>query len=597
MCGILGQFRGEGQVDTDAFEQMLATLRNRGPDGEGSEVLDGGRVALGHTRLAIIDLSDAARQPLPNEDQTVWAVVNGEIYNYRELREELIAAGHRFRSTCDSEVVVHAYEDWGDACVDRFRGIFAFGVWDGARRRLFLARDRLGVKPLYYWAANSQFAFASQPRALLADPRFRRDIDFPALQHYLAYRYVPGSMAIYAGMHKLPAAHRLSFEEGRTRVERYWAPSCATKIRDPDTAVERVRDAIAEAVELELVSDVPVGVFLSGGIDSSTVAALMARVQKPPPSFTLGFDEASSDEREYARLAANAIGCQPHEDVMTLEDALAAIPTFIGVYDEPFFDQSGLPTHRVSALARSRNVKVILAGDGGDELFAGYRWYDEFLSRRGRRFARLRAKLLGESSAGAYFDLMGYLDGPAQKKLLVAGSGFDHLALFRGLFREDLPPITALQWLDLHTFLVDDILTKVDHASMANGVEVRVPLLDYRVVETAFSISSDVIYARGERKALLKRAAAPWIPAEILTARKKGFSVPLRAWMKRGLQARASELVRDGSLVGRGVFRADGAEAILARQSPRLTWLLLVAELWARHWIEAEPLTELRTAS
>ena len=599
MCGILGEIRDADPVDRRAFARMLATLRSRGPDGEGMEFLRDGRVALGHTRLAIIDLSEAGRQPLANEDESIWTVVNGEIYNYRQLRAQLEKAGHRFRSSCDSEVVLHAYEQWGDSCVHRLRGIFAFGLWDGRRERLLLVRDRLGVKPLYYQPMPGGLVFASQARALLAHPGVRGEIDLPALQHYLAYRYVPGAMAIYEGMRKLPAAHRLVYEHGKVRVDQWWEPVYRPELNDASTAEGRVAEAITEAVELELTSDVPVGIFLSGGIDSSTVAAIAARLGQPLPSFTLGFEEPSADERPYARLATEAIGGRSHEAVFKLDDALATIPTFISVYDEPFFDQSGLPTHRVSALARSHDIKVILSGDGGDELFAGYKWYDRFLANPQQgRFTRVLDRFVGpRDSIARYFSLMGYLDGAEQARLLRGNDGFDHLALLRRHFRSELPPVTALQWMDLHTFLVDDILTKVDHASMANGVEVRVPLLDYRLVETTFSVASDVLFAGGERKALLKNAVRDWLPEEILTARKKGFSVPLGAWMERGLHDIAARLVRDGSLVTRGVFRPEGAQEILERRHPRLTWLLFVAELWARHWIERAPVERLELSS
>jgi asparagine synthase (glutamine-hydrolysing) len=593
VCGIVGEIAGERPIQQQRFEGMVATLASRGPDGTGFRRLDDGRVALGHTRLSIIDLSDAGRQPLTNEDASVWLVFNGEIYNYRELRNELIGAGHRFRSASDSEVIVHAYEEWGDDCVTRLRGIFAFGLWDARRRRLFAARDRLGVKPLYLWPRPDGLVFASQPRAILAHPEFRAEVDVGALQHYLALGYVPGDLSIYAGVRKLPAAHTLVAEPGRApSIERYWElrPSC--DVRDPDEAVELVRGKLVEAVETQLVSDVPVGCFLSGGVDSATVAAIAAsRGESALPSFTLGFSGAD-DELPRARLTAERLGCDAHERVLSLEAALASIPDFIAATDEPLYDHSGLPLLAVSRLARERGVKVVLSGDGGDEVFAGYPWYPAFLDRPQLPLSRrIKRRLLFRGPADPmadYFRWMGFLDGRAQRGLLPRAPHFDHVAPFARHHRRDLPEITALQLTDLNTFLADDVLVKVDRTSMACGVEVRVPLLDHELVEAVFSVDPEVVFAGGEPKSLLKRAVAGWVAPELLSAEKKGFGIPIAAWMDARLLDRVEPLVADGSLVARGVFDASSVRALLAERRPRPAWLLLVAELWARHWLEGE---------
>ncbi len=599
MCGILGQIERERPVELRAFERMLETLASRGPDGSGVSLLDRRRVALGHQRLSILDLSEAASQPMPNEDATVWLVFNGEIYNYRALREELERAGHRFESAGDSEVIVHAYEEWGDACVRRLRGIFAFGIWDEARRRLLLARDPLGVKPLYTWRSHDRLVFASQPRAILEHPEFRREVDLEALQHYLAYRYVPGALAIFEGMDKLPAGHLLVAEGDRVRTERYWQAHPRTEIRDPREAEGLVREKLEESVHLQLASDVPVGLLLSGGIDSSSIGAVAARALGPGlPCFTIGFEDPSWDERPYARLAAEALGGRMHEEVLGLDDAIALIPTFAEIYDEPFFDHSGLPSFAVSSLCRRHEVPVVLAGDGGDELFAGYNWYDRFLGwPRPLWPRRVLDRLRGRDEPdplATYFELLGHLDGATQRALLPGAGPFDHLAHFRKFYRPDLPAITALQWLDLQTFLVDDVLTKLDRASMRCGVEARVPLLDPELVELAFRIDHSVVFADGERKALLKRAVADWLPGEILSHRKKGFSIPLGAWMQRGLHDIADRLVTRGSLVSRGVFGERGAADLLAKRHARTTWLLLAAELWARRWLDGEAVAPLQ---
>ena len=589
MCGILGQIEAREPVDAATFARMLATLAARGPDGSGTRILRQGRVALGHRRLAILDLSPNAAQPMTNEDGTLWLTSNGEIYNFRELRKQLETQGHQFRSASDSEVILHAYEEWGDDCVLQLRGIFAFGLWDDRRERLLIARDRLGVKPLYYWAHAEGLVFASQPRAILEHPRFRREVDARAFQHYLTYRYVPGDLAIWEGMHKLPAAHRLVLDRRSVQRDRYWQVRYTPVIRNGPEAARLVRDKLEEAVRMQLVSDVPVGVFLSGGIDSSTTAAIATRVlERRLPSFTMGFDDEGSDERAYARATSQFLGTLAHEDVLTQQAALGLIPDFVALHDEPFFDHSSLPTLAVSRLARRFGVPVILSGDGADELFAGYHWYEDALTGGTPGWRRLAKRLrrAGADPFAAHLANVSPLGRVAASELLVDARGFDPLQLLRRFDQAAAPRVTRLQLADLQTFLVDDVLLKVDHASMACGVEVRVPFLDHELVELAFSIDSRVLFARGERKALLKRAAASWLPPEIHTSRKKGFSIPLDPWFRHSLGEPAQALLPEGVLVSRGLLRGPAVRDALASQRSQLVWLLLAAELWARHWLE-----------
>ncbi len=602
MCGILGQIESQHAIEPAAFARMLATLAARGPDGEGTRVLGEGRVALGHRRLAIVDLSANAAQPMSNEDGTLWLTFNGEIYNFRELRKQLEAAGHAFRSQGDSEVILHAYEEWGDDCVLRLRGIFAFGLWDDRRERLLLVRDRLGVKPLYYWAHAEGLVFASQPRAILEHPRFRREVDVRALHHYLVYRYIPDDLTIWAGMNKLPAAHRLVLDRRGLRRERYWEPRYAPVARSAADAARLIRWKFEEAVRMQLMSDVPVGVFLSGGIDSSTTAAVASRaLERSLPSFTIGFDDEEADERDYARRTSAFLGTQAHEEVLTLGAAIRLLPDFVALHDEPFFDHSSLPTLAVSRMARREGVPVILSGDGADELFAGYRWYQVEATRRASAWRRLVGRRRGAARdlLAAHLAHVSPLEGVSAAELLRDAPPFDPLALFRRFDRPSAPAVTRLQLIDLQTFLVDDVLLKVDHASMACGVEVRVPFLDHELVETAFSIESQVLFAEGERKALLKRAAASWLPPEILTDRKKGFSAPLDAWMRQGLYERAAALLPDGVLISRGLLDPGAVAKLLASGRPPATWLLFAAELWARHWLEpaSPPLERLLTTA
>ena len=602
MCGIVGQINTRGPVDSSLFEKMLETLAHRGPNGTGVEVLSGGAVALGHRRLAIIDLSDAAAQPMSNEDGTVWLVANGEIYNFRDLRHELVAAGHTFHSHCDSEVIVHAYEEWGDPFVRRLRGIFSLALWDENRQRLFLARDRLGVKPLYYWNHLSGFVFASQPRAILADPCFTRTIDMEALRAFLACRYVPGSMAIYGGMAKLPPAHTLIWERSTIRINRYWTLEYRPEVTDSGDAADLIRERIEEAVRLELVSDVEVGVYLSGGVDSSTLCSIAtSSLGNPMSTVTMGFDVPEYDERPFARRAAALMGAVNHEAELSLGAAIRLIPSYINLYDEPFFDHSGLPTLAVSKLAQGHGLKVLLSGEGGDELFAGYMWYEHIaksleVSKLTKLKNRLRRPFRKQQTLDPlmqYFDINGILDAQTQSTLLKSTESFDNLAVFRKEFSPELPLVTALQLLDIKLFLADDLLVKLDHASMACGIEARVPLLDYRLVEAAFSIDVGIVFDRGERKALMKRAVRGLVPDELLTPRKKGFSVPLKTWMESGLHDIATCLVDGGVLVDRGIFDGEGVRGLLARRQPKSTWIMLVTELWARRWLELENLEQI----
>jgi asparagine synthase (glutamine-hydrolysing) len=601
MCGILGSIDRKSMADRDQFAVMLEQLESRGPDGSGIRSLDGGHVMLGHQRLSIIDLSDAAAQPMTNESGDVWLTFNGEIYNYRELRKDLIGLGHQFKSNTDSEVIVHAYEQWGARCVDRLNGIFAFGIWDERKHSLFVARDRLGVKPLYYWFSEDRLVFASQPRAIIAHPAFSKQVNASAFRDYLALGYVPYDACIFEGIKKLPAAHQLHWEDGHIQIGRYWSLPLAQTIKNEEVAVDEVRRQMQQSVTSQMVSDVPVGLYLSGGIDSSAVTGIAAdQSSSSPRTFTIGFNEEWNDERTYAHTVAEKLNLEQIERTLTYEKACGLLSHVVDAYDEPFFGGSAFPTCFISRLAREYDTKVILAGDGGDELFAGYLRYDEF-ARDSRR--PLKSKI--RSKIGRFLRNEQAMD-PVEKYFRIPTVGIaqpeeicalltdksqadlnpDIFHSLRRFYRPDLSPVTAACYMDLNIYLPDHILCKVDRASMANGVEVRVPLLDHRMAELAFSIKDKIIYARGERKSVLKKAAAPWVPSEILTGRKKGFSIPLHDWMNQGLAAAGRELVRDGSLVSRGILNPSQADQIFEAKNGKLCWLLLASELWARRWLE-----------
>lgn len=608
MCGILGVVAGARTIDPKMFGRMLDTLSHRGPDGQGVTSLDDGRVWFGHRRLAIIDLGSSGAQPMCNEDGTVWVTFNGEIYNYRTLRVELSGLGHDFRSESDTEVIVHAWETWGTRCVDHLNGIFAFGIWDERTKELFLARDHLGVKPLYYSRYADRFAFASQPRAILEDKTFPKEIDPTGLRDYFAFGYIPRERCAFSHMYKLPAGHWLRLKAGSLDVREFWCPNYQPKSTDVEQVVSEVRDKLVKSIHSQLMSDVPVGCFLSGGIDSSLLVAIASQRVKIR-TFTVGFDEAASDERPFAREVARGFSTDHHEQLLGRPNIESTLQEIAEYFDEPFDPNGPMPFMEVARLARENRTVVALGGDGADELFMGYLRYDEFdrpmgwSGRRARRlwdWARRRGLLgcrtLSEGDLERYFHYEGAYMEQEQALFLdkhflarAEGSGLDTL---RPYFDERQPALIASQMADFNHYLVDHILCKVDRASMAHGVEARVPFLDLDLVQAVLSVPIAINYARAERKALLKRVARNFLGNSTLTMRKKGFSSPLGFWMDDNLRAWARQMINEGALVGRGIVRSDWEERLLAGgriqswKGIRARWLLLSAELWCRRWIE-----------
>jgi asparagine synthase (glutamine-hydrolysing) len=622
MCGFVGVV-GEEDVDEGTLARMRQTLWRRGPDGLGARVAADGASALGFCRLAIIDLSEAGNQPLPNEDRTIWTVVNGEIYNFKELRRELVERGHTFRSGSDAEVVVHLYEELGEELVQRLRGMFALAVLDERKRTILLARDRLGIKPLYYRWDGRTLLFASELRALVEHPSVSRDIDSVALADYLTYGYVPFDRSIYRGVNKLPAAHLLECRpaDRSVSVRQYWDVDFAGRILDPGEATEQFRALVGDAVRSQLVADVPVGLFLSGGLDSSTVLAFASEHSpEPVEAFSIGFDDERRTEVRYAQSVAAAFGAHHHTYTVRMADAENLLPSFCEIYDEPFFDSSGVPTFFLSAHAR-RSVKVALAGDGGDELFGGYGWYRQSLlaDRRRERLGPLLptasslyaaalpairwAPLLARAAAwgrtyerlgeARYFRLRGFLDPWERRRALGVGvnkdlEDYDHLWLFRRFYRPEYPPLLALRYLDLKTYLVDDILTKVDRASMFNSLEVRPPLLDHHVVEFASQLHPDLLMDEATGKRVLKLAMQGMLPTEILHRGKQGFSVPLRMWLQSTMGTNLMDGVRTWHVVRDGLVDPRFVVWLIRSRSFNRWakfWLLTVLELWYRRWI------------
>ncbi len=569
MCGIYGAFSTDRAraVEPALLERMGNALAHRGPDGGGTH--QAGSLGIGMRRLSIIDLA-SGDQPIPNEDGTIWVVFNGEIYNYRELTSDLRSRGHRFTTASDTEVLVHLYEEHGERCVEPLRGMFAFAIWHSARRTLFLARDRLGIKPLYYAATPQGLLFGSELKALLQSPWLSRRLDRKALTAYLLYGYVPDPLSILEGVAKLPPGHTLLVEEGRpASPRRYWqATRLFLESASPpseDAAADALWAHLEDAVRSHLVSDVPVGAFLSGGLDSSTVVAIMAGASSLPiKTFSVGFREDRYNELPHARQIAEAYGTE-HYELLVEPNDLKALDELLSGFDEPFADSSAIPTFLVSRLAR-QHVKVVLSGDGGDEIFAGYDRYRVDHRRR-------HLGLIGDLHLGAplralstilpvgggkntlynlshprtrrYLDSLSLFPEPSLGSVLGSGQPAPAFPL-EAMADPELDALSRLQDLDIKTYLPGDILTKVDRMSMANSLEARVPLLDHRLVEFACRLPADLRMRSGVTKYLLKRALRDRIPTELLTRPKQGFGVPLESWFSGSIRGFFRDQLGDG---------------------------------------------------
>jgi asparagine synthase (glutamine-hydrolysing) len=617
VCGICGIVSSNGPADPDRLAAMSAKLVHRGPDSDG--IFAEGQAALAARRLAIIDL-ETGDQPIANEDSTIHVVQNGELYNYRELRAELERAGHRFRTHGDTEVLVHLYEQEGLEFARRLRGMFAAALWDAPRRRLVLARDRYGIKPLYYRADSSGgLEFASELRALP-----RGEIDLDALEAFLAFNSIPAPLTIFRDARKLPPGHLLVWEAGETRVERFArpAPAALDDLRDDDEAelIEELRARLRDSVRAHLVSDVPVGVLLSGGIDSSALTALAAQESlEPVRTFSIGFEERSFDELGDARLVAERYGTQ-HRELVLRPDAALLLPALAQAFDEPFADSSALPTYLVSQLA-AQDVKVALSGEGGDELFGGYYTYvaDQLALRAGgaARLARPLVERLPTSTARASFDYKAkrFVRGAhlpplerhhawkeifspeARAELTGRRHGFNPVDLYRARFAETegAEPLARLQDVDLGIYLVDDLLVKTDRASMAHSLEARVPFLDPAVTNFAAALRAKHRVHGLRKKVLLRKAVAPLVPREILRGKKRGFSIPAAAWLRGELEPFARETLSADTLRRQGYFRPEAVTALLdchvagKEDLSRQLWGLLAFTLWHEHHVEREP--------
>ena len=625
MCGITGfvnQERRTRDVEAAAvLEQMCRVITHRGPDDQGTLVKDG--VALGMRRLSIIDLA-GGHQPMSGCDESTSIVFNGEIYNYRELRRELEVRGHTFKTDSDTEAILHAYEEHGERCVEALRGMFAFALWDDRKRRLFIARDRVGKKPLFYTVTpEGTLVFGSELKSLLAHPEVRHEINLEAVDAYLSFGYVPDPLAIFRDTHKLPPGHHLTFEDGKVRTRSYWDFKFEhdDNRRSEEDYLEELRELLDEAVRIRLVADVPLGAFLSGGVDSSVVVGLMAlATDRPVKTFSIGFHEDSYNELKYARLAAQRFGTEHHEFIVT-PDICSIVDDLVWHFDEPFADSSAIPTYMVSKMARE-HVKVVLSGDGGDELFAGYTRYVIDHKRSGftrvpdairRGVMQPIGRALPQAAWGRNFihnvalePLDRYIEEVSvftrlNKRSLYTEDFRRRLNDNRGaahLFHEHAARVTSgddldrLLYLDSKTYLPGDILTKVDRMSMANSLEARVPLLDHKLIEFVTRIPSALKMKGLETKHIFKRAVADLVPAEILERPKQGFGVPIERWINQQLRERLHGTLTEPRTRQRGFVEPRYVNVLLdehergRRDHATELWALFMLELWHRQFVD-----------
>jgi asparagine synthase (glutamine-hydrolysing) len=651
MCGICGEIDFNKAVTVEPNRRMCKVLTHRGPDDQGMVFIKGNQylevkdsskfipdenhfeVALGHRRLAIIDLSEAAHQPMTNEDGKIWIVFNGEIYNFQELREGLEKKGHRFKSKSDTEVILHAYEEWGIECLNHFRGMFVFAIWDSNLQRLFVARDRLGKKPLVYSHQNGHFAFASEIKALLQLPGVERKVSLHALHSYLTYQYVPSPDTIFEGIKKLPPAHYLLYDrDDKIRIERYWKlkfNSGHQTYGDLQELEDRIRAELEESVKLRLISDVPLGAFLSGGVDSSLIVGIMAKLSgKPVKTFSIGFEEKEFDELSFARSVSDYFGTEHHEFIVR-PNAIEILPKLVWHYNEPFADSSAIPTYYVAKMTKDY-VKVVLTGDAGDENFAGYprylrsRWVASFtkipeklrkdllpsflrsfstLRWRGKTLNRLSdfMESLSTNQAVNYAEQIKIFNAKEKEDIYTEDfrgkvektDSLDFvLKKFEESETEDL--LEQLLYADINSYLPEDLLVKMDIATMANSLEARVPFLDHKFMELVAGIPPRLKLKGTVTKYILKETFKEFLPEAIFKRKKMGFGVPVSRWFRNELKEYVYEILLESRTLNRGYFRREGIERLLndhitlRYDHSSKIWALLFLEIWFRVFIDGE---------
>jgi asparagine synthase (glutamine-hydrolysing) len=623
MCGIAGKlvFDSTQKVKQEEIQNMCNTLVHRGPDDEG--IYLGGCIGLGHRRLSIIDLN-SGKQPISNEDGTIWTILNGEIYNYVELKQLLISQGHQFSTETDTEVIVHLYEEVGEEFLSSLRGMFAIALWDDRKKKLLLARDRLGKKPIFYSIIPGKtLLFGSEIKAILADPAVKRELNIEALDAYLALLYVPSPLTMFKGIHKLPAGHLLTCSDEKVTMREFWDLQYepTTFSRESDAA-EKLEAIFEESVKIRLRSDVPIGAFLSGGVDSSSVVMMMASsLTRPVVTCAVGFDEGEYNELPYAQEVAEHLKCDHHQHIIQ-PNVVDLLPRLVEFFDEPFGDSSAVPTYYVSQMTR-RYATVALSGDGGDEVFAGYsRHYLQQLE------CRLRQILLGSVGASIVSSMASWLpeirgkatlaklrmspqqayaekhshllfNGNVKQRLYSdelheACSFYDVSAVFRSYYNRcnAQDPLDKALYVDMKTYLADDILVKVDRMSMAHGLEVRAPLLDHKLIEFTATLPPSLKLRGGTTKYLLKQIMRNRLPANVFTRKKQGFSMPIGEWLRGSLKEIVEASLFSSAAQSRGLFKAALVRSLWEEHVSRRAdnshqiWMLLMFELWCQSYLD-----------
>jgi len=630
MCGICGKISSNGAVSEGLIRKMCEVLKHRGPDNEGCMLFDlpsnNITIGLGHRRLSVIDLSPAGHQPMCNEDRTIWIVMNGEVYNFLELRDELEKKGHRFKSHTDTEAILHLYEEKGIECLGDLRGPFAFSLWDSKRERLFLARDRIGKKPIYYRYKNQTLTFASEIKAILQDPGVSVEVNRSAVTDYLSYGYVPTPESMFKGIMKLPPAHFMIYEKGNIRIEKYWELDFSKKIKlSENEYCDRILDLLEEATRLRMISDVPLGAFLSGGIDSSAVVYMMSKLSsRPVKTFSIGFEEQEYSELKFAERIADRFGTE-HKNYIVKPNAIEILPKLVWHYNEPYADSSALPSYYVAKMTR-QDVTVALNGDGGDECFGGY---ERFMAARFAEYLKIVPGNLLRFIADRLSESLSLKDFRTRLKrfLLMASRPYrdrhynwvtifrdsDKRSLFSEEFNKEITVRNSFAYLDkafnectskgivdlvmstdIKTNLLDDLLVKMDIATMANSLEGRSPFLDHKVMEFMASIPSNMKIKGMRLKYIFKKALKNKLPDEILARGKMGFGVPLDSWLRGELKSYSYGILLSDKCIKRGYFKKEALKNMLDEHcagnfnNGAKIWSLLFLELWHRMFVDGD---------
>jgi len=589
MCGIVGWISRQNEINKQHFQSMVETLRHRGPDAEGVYFSANNQIAIGHTRLAFVDLSASANQPFSNNKKNIWITFNGEIYNYLELKNELIEY-YAFETNSDTEVIIAAYEIWGISFINRLKGMFSIGILDERINQLYLIRDRFGIKPLYYFIDNNQLIFASELKAILASEVIEKTIDYSSFADFFVYRYIPSPKTIWKNIYKVEPAHYISIDITSLKYEvvEYWKLIFNSDQQNSNSLIHEVGDLLRKSVREHTKADVPIGAFLSGGFDSSALVSLMKNSGEAPQTFSIGFENWDKSEHNFAKLVADYLQLD-NEHLVTDKKSISLIDDMPKVYDEPIADISIIPTFMVSKLA-SKSRKAVLSGEGADELFAGYTWQQEFKQKTTvtNFFSKLLAKLKPIDTIGFYANsmAMGWFDSDELKKMLCPQlHQFIHKDVhwfYRKHFNKLLTPLKSIQYLDVKCFMAELVLTKVDRASMANSLEVRIPFLDHELFERIYCIDEKLMYNPNQTKFLLFENIKNYLPDIILKRKKQGFVGPDDYYMQTEFYRTA---LSNATLVEHNIIQQSYIDELLNNKYDWKLWKILVMEKWFSHWV------------